>query len=149
MPVDDVDPATLNPQGLKRLVTTKTVDELRELMLSDRRGAVLDKIFSDMPDVFRADRAGTLSAVIHWKVGDRPDGGQDTYELVIADGRCTVSDVPSREPKLTLTIGSVDFLKVVTGNAHPVVMVMRGRLKTKGDVGLTAKFPGLFDVGKG
>ena len=43
-------------------------------------------------------------------------------------------------------MSAVDFLNLTTGNAHPVLLVMRGRLKTKGDVVLTAKFPTLFDI---
>jgi putative sterol carrier protein len=86
--------------------------------------------------------------VIHWRIGDRLDGGVDVYELVISDGACRLSPRPEGEPNLTLSLGAVDFLNVVTGNAHPVLLVMRGKLKTKGDLGLTAKFPNLFDVPK-
>jgi len=101
-----------------------------------------------MPEVFRADRAGGLDAVIHWRVGDRPDGGVDAYEMVIRGGTCAVSPGGGREPNLTLSLGGVDFLNLVTGNAHAVALVMRGKLKTKGELALTAKFPTLFDPPK-
>ncbi|MER7166865.1 SCP2 sterol-binding domain-containing protein [Micromonospora sp. NPDC000207] len=114
-------------------------------MSGGHRHAVLEELFVRMPHVFRADRAGSLQAVVHWRIGDRPDGGSDTYQLVIDGGRCVVSEQPDREPALVLTIGAVDFLAVVTGNAHPVVLAMRGKLRSKGDLGLTAKFPTLFD----
>ena len=148
MSVDDGNPATMDPLEFARLVKRTSTAELLELMTGERRTAVLDELFRRMPDVFRADRAGSLEAVIHWVVGDRPDGVGDRYELSIADGTCRLSDVPAREPRLTLAIGAVDFLHLVTGNAHPVVLVMKGKLRTKGDVALTAKFPSLFDVPK-
>ena len=139
-------PAVLPPQEFARLVKQAPEAELTALMTGGRRAAVLDEIFRRMPEVFRADRAAGLDAVIHWVVGDRPDGAADTYQIAVADRACRVSDTADRSPDLTLTIGAVDFLKVVTGNAHPVLLVMKGRLRTRGDMALTAKFPNLFDV---
>ncbi|WP_431930420.1 SCP2 sterol-binding domain-containing protein [Micromonospora sp. RP3T] len=148
MAVNDADPATMDPREFARLVKKTPTAELRQMMHSERRTAVLDELFSSMPGVFRADRARTLDAVIHWVIGDRPDGGTDTYEMVIANGACTLSPAPHAEPRLTLALGAVDFLNLVTGNAHAVALVMRGKLKTSGDLALTAKFPTLFDVPK-
>jgi putative sterol carrier protein len=146
MLANDLDPAAMDPVEFARGVRDTPTDQLRALMRGDRRTPILEELFRRMPDVFRADRAGSLDAVVHWKVGDRPDGGVDTYQLVIAGGVCELSTAPDREPRLTLTLSGVDFLNLVTGNAHAVALVMRGKLKTKGDLGLTAKFPNLFDV---
>ena len=148
MTVNDANPATMDPLEFARLVKRTPAGELRRMMHSDQRGAVLDELTTRMPGVFRADRAGSIDAVVHWVIGDRPDGGADTYELVIANGACRLSARPDRSPALTLTIGAVDFVKLVTGNAHAVALVMRGKMKTNGDVKLTAKFPTLFDVPK-
>jgi putative sterol carrier protein len=120
--------------------------ELQLLMTGERRTAILAELVRRMPDVFRTDRASGISAVVHWRVGGRADGGYDTYELHIDSGKCTVADSPTSEPRLVLTISGVDFLRMVTGNAHAVSLVMRGKLKSKGDVALTAKFPTLFDT---
>ncbi|MGC1210924.1 MAG: SCP2 sterol-binding domain-containing protein [Micromonospora sp.] len=146
MTVNDTNPALLEPREFARLVKRTPASELRRLMRGEQRTAVLDELFARMPGVFRPDRAGALSAVIHWRIGDRPDGGVDTYQLVIADGTCELSPRPDAEPALTLSLGAVEFLQLITGNAHPVMLVMRGRLKTAGDLGVTAKFPTLFDV---
>ncbi len=148
MPVDDVNPATLAPKEFALLVKRSPVDELKRLMQGDQRKAVLDEIFVRMPDVFRPEKAGATDAVVHWRIADRPDGGEDTYELVIAGGTCTVSATPLRQPRLALTIGAVDFLKMVTGNANPMTLFLRGRMKAKGDLGLATRFPSLFDIPK-
>jgi len=145
MAIQDADPATMDPREFARLVKRTPAGELRLLMHGERRDVVLGTLISAMPGVFRADVAGSTEAVVHWRIGDRADGGTDLYELVIADGICTVSDTTDRVPKLTLSLGAVDFLNLVTGNAHPVMLVMRGKLKTSGDLPLTAKFPKLFD----
>jgi len=123
--------------------------QLADLMKSDQRGKILDTIFARFPELFRADRAGSTNAVIHWTITDRPDGGADTYELVIADGACTLSPSPDREPKLAVTVGPVDFLKVVSGAGNPMMMFMTGKLKAKGDLGLAANIANLFDIPKG
>lgn len=148
MSVDDLNPATLAPGEFAQLVKRSPPDELKRLMRGERRKAVLDEIFRRMPGVFRPERAGTMNAVVHWRIVDRPDGGQDTYELVIADGTCVVSAFPECEPRLALTIGAVDFLRVVTGNGNPMTLFLRGRMKAKGDLGLATRFPNLFDVPK-
>jgi putative sterol carrier protein len=117
-------------------------------MSSDLRGKVLGEVFSRMPSMFRADRAGSTNAVIHWTITGRPDGGSDTYEVVIADGTCTVSETVEREPKVALTMGAVEFLKLVSGGGNPVMMFMTGKLKAKGDLGLAANIANLFDIPK-
>lgn len=148
MSVEHEDPVLPEPREFARLVKRTSSDELLRLMQSPRRAAVLDELFRRMLTVFRPDRAGSLDAVIHWRIGDRPDGGRDVYELTIAGGTCTVSGTVAREPRLVLTVGAVDFLRLVTGNAHAVVLVMKGKLRTKGDLALSARFPLLFDVPK-
>jgi hypothetical protein len=148
MSVEHADPAMMDPLEFARLVKRTPSDDLRRLMHGERRAEVITELLSQMPGVFRADRAGGLDAVVHWRIGDRPDGGTDVYEFVIADGVCRLSPKPARQPALTLSLGAVDFLNLVTGNAHAVMLVMRGKLKTAGDLKLTAKFPSLFDPPK-
>jgi len=139
---------SVDPKQFAALVKSASNEQLSALMQSDKRKQVLDEVFRRMPTLFRPDRAGKTSAVIHWNVGDRPDGGVDTYEVVIEDGTCTLSPAPERDPKLSLTLGAVDFLKVVSGNANPVMMFMTGKLKAKGDLGLAANIANLFDIPK-
>ncbi|MFC4146103.1 SCP2 sterol-binding domain-containing protein [Micromonospora mangrovi] len=146
--MDHSDPSTMDLLAFGRYVAGASAAELGRLVQGDGRTALLDRLFHSMPDVFRADRAGNLKAVIHWHVGDRVDGGADHYEMVIADGRCVVSPAPTGRPDLTLTLGAVSYLQLVTANAHAVALVVRGRLRTRGDLALTAKFPSLFDPPK-
>lgn len=146
MEIDNADPVVMDPLEFARVVKRSPAEALAQVMTGERRTAILDELVRRMPDVYRVDRARGITAVVHWRVGDRADGGFDTYELVLDDGSCVVAGVPEREPRLVLTIGAVDFLRMVTGNAHPVSLVMRGKLRSRGDVALTAKFPNLFDT---
>lgn len=147
----DFDPATfatVDAKQFAQIVKSTPDSKINEVMQSDLRGKVLDEVFSRMPSLFRPDRAGNTNAVIHWGITGRPDGGVDTYEIVIENGTCQVSSTPDRDPKLTLTMGPLEFLKIVSGGANPVMMFMTGKLKAKGDLGLAANIANLFDIPK-
>ena len=146
---DQADLSSVDPQHFHQLVKDTPADQLKAALQGEHRTTILDEVFGRMPTTFRADRAGNTNAVIHWNVGDRPDGGVDTYEVVIANGTCTLSPKPEHDPKLALTLGAVDFLKVVSGNGNPVMLFMTGKLKAKGDLGLAANIANLFDIPKG
>jgi hypothetical protein len=130
------------------LVKSASREQLDGILASDRRGPFLDAIFHRMPSQFRADRAGSTNAVIHWHITAAPGGGADIYELVIADGTCTVSTTAQAEPKLTFTMAGYDFLQLIAGAANPMMMFMTGKVKAKGDLGLAANVGNLFDLPK-
>jgi putative sterol carrier protein len=138
----------VDPKQFAQIVKNAPDSQLADLMKSDQRGKILDTIFARFPELFRADRAGSTNAIIHWNITDRPDGGVDSYELVIANGTCTLSPSPDQDPKLAITVGPVDFLKVVSGAGNPMMMFMTGKLKAKGDLGLAANIANLFDIPK-
>jgi putative sterol carrier protein len=140
--------ASVDPKQFAKIVKTAPDAQIKEVMQGDLRGKILDEVFGRMPSLFRADRAGSTNAVIHWTITDRPDGGTDTYEIVIENGTCVLSPAPERDPKLSLTMGPVEFLKVVSGAGNPVMMFMTGKLKAKGDLGLAANIANLFDIPK-
>jgi len=145
---DPADFASVDPKQFAQLVKSTPDAQIAEVMSGDLRGKVLDEVFGRMPTLFRADRAGSTNAVIHWNITGRPDGGTDTYEVVIADGGCTTSATPQHDPKLSLTMGPVEFFKLISGGANPVTMFMTGKLKAKGDLGLAATIANLFDIPK-
>ena len=149
--MSDFDPSNFentDPAEFAQMVKSASDAQLQEVMSGDHRPKILDAVFTRMPTLFRPDRAGNTNAVIHWIVGGRADGGSDTYEVVIADGTCTLSATPESEPKLALTMGPVEFLKVVSGSGNPVMMFMTGKLKAKGDLGLAANIANLFNIPK-
>jgi putative sterol carrier protein len=141
--------ASVDPQQFAELVKSAPKSQLTEIMEGPDRSRVLEEIFRRFPSQFRADRAGNTDTVIHWTIGGRPDGGSDTYEVVIADGVCTVSPTPAAEPKLAITVGGADFLHLLAGVANPMVMFMTGKVKAKGDLTLAANLATLFDLPKG
>lgn len=139
---------SVDPKQFAQIVKSTPDAKIAEVMQSDARGKILNTIFERFPTLFRADRAGATNAVIHWTITGAADGGADTYELVIANGTCVLSPSAAQEPKLAITIGPVDFLKLVSGNANPMMMFMTGKLKAQGDLGLAANIANLFDMPK-
>lgn len=145
---DLTDFTSLDPASFAQLVKSASDAQIAEVMSGADRPKVLNEVFRRMPALFRPERAGNTNAVIHWSITGAPDGGTDTYELVIADGACTLSETPSHDPKLAITVGPVDFLKVVSGNGNPVMMFMTGKLKAKGDLALASNIANLFAIPK-
>lgn len=144
--IDDF--AGITPSEFARLVKTTPEAEMRQLLEGAQRREILDGIFARMPESFRPGRAAGLDAVIQWTITGGANGS-DTYEIRIADGACTTSPATgTTHPTLAITVAPVDFVKVVSGNANPVLMFMSGKLKAKGDMMLAVNIPNLFEVPK-
>jgi putative sterol carrier protein len=135
--------------ALAQMVATASDEQLAEGM-SDPEGrkATLDEIFRRMAAHVEPSKARGNDAVIHFKILDAPDGGYDHYEVVLADGACTVTDEPSGDPRVTFKIGPVDFLRLVSGNAAGPMLFMTGKLKIEGDLMYASTMTSLFRIPK-
>ena len=142
--IASVDFTSIEPSDFAQTIKSASDSDLAQAFGGAERGRILDGIVGMFPRRFRAEKAGSTSAVIHWVITGRPDGGTDTYEVRIADGKCEVSSTPEQEPRLAITVGPVDFVKVISGNGNPMMMFMTGKLKAKGDLGLASNIAGLF-----
>ncbi|GIE30586.1 hypothetical protein Ait01nite_036310 [Actinoplanes italicus] len=142
--ITTTDPAQ-DRAAFARQVKNASSSELRELL--DRYGkTVLTALAAGMPDVFRADLAGPLDAVVQWHVFDRSGEDSEVFDLHIAGGRCRLAEPGAAKPRLVLHLNEVDFVKMTTGNAGARVLFLRGKLRARGDLGLVNRLPSLFDV---
>lgn len=144
--VDLTDIASIEPAEFARLVKSTPDATIAEVMAGEHRSAILAEIFGRFPAQFRADRAGSTSAVIHWVIGGGPGGSSDTYQVVIEEGTCTTSSQADRDPRLTITLSAVHFLKLIAGASDPMMMFMTGKLKAKGDLGLASSIGKFFSL---
>ena len=140
--------ASIGPKEFAQLVKSTPDSKISEVMSGPDRTKILDEVFNRMPALFRADKAGNTQAVIHWNVTGGPGDSTDSYETVIENGACTVTNQPVRDPKLTMTMDALTLLKVVSGDGNPMMMFMTGKVKAKGDLGLAAQIAKLFDIPK-
>ncbi|GAA0473992.1 hypothetical protein Ade02nite_74440 [Paractinoplanes deccanensis] len=140
--------ASIGPKEFAQLVKSTPDSKIAEVMAGENRTKILDEVFNRMPTLFRPEKAGSTQAVIHWVITGGAGGASDTYETVIENGACTVTNQPARDPKLTMTMDAVTFLKVVSGDGNPMMLFMTGKVKAKGDLGLAANVAKLFDIPK-
>jgi putative sterol carrier protein len=143
---DQIQPRAVDPAEFARSVATTPDEQLAEGMRSELRGQILDEIFRRMEAHFDSSKAQRVDAVLHWKITGRPDGSLDHYEAVIRGGACRVTAQPSESPRVTFTIGGVEFLKLVTGNVDGPKLFMTGGLKIDGDLMFAAQVAGLFKI---
>ena len=73
---------------------------------------------------------------------------EEAAEKASENGKCTASDNPERDPKVTIKVGPVHFLKLAANKASGPTLFMTGKLKAKGDMGLAVNIPNLFEVPK-
>ena len=108
------------------------------------RDPVIDALVAHFAGAYRGDE--DVEAVIHVKLWDRPGGGYDHRELVISGGRCTPSAEPAHDPRLTLKVRPTDLRRIVTGEAGPRRLALKGRLRVLGDIRFGMKLQDLFDL---
>ncbi|MGQ0838418.1 SCP2 sterol-binding domain-containing protein [Actinokineospora sp.] len=122
--------------------------QLDELMAHPQlRHVVFAEVFRRMTDHLDRERAANLRAVVHWRFLDG-DGGYDRFETVIDNGRCFSGDEPTDDPRVTLTVAPVDFLRVITGGVSVPMLFLSGKVKVKGDIAFAATLIGYFDLPK-
>ena len=138
------DASSVDPEEFARSVGQTPDDQLREGIEGPLRDQIIAEIFRRMEGHFRPGSAE--DAVIHWTVTGRADGGEDRWEVMIRDGRCTTSPEPKSEARVTLKLDGVSFLKLVTGNANGPMLFMSGKLKIDGDLMFSARIPSMFVI---
>jgi len=141
----------LAPEGLVQRVAAwirgLPAERLESIMRSPVRRAVLDGIFWQMPRHLDRRRAAAVNASIRWRVTGRRDGGEDVYDLVLADGRAhVIRRGGETTPRLTITIDGAEFLRVAIGSSNPVNAYLNGKLALRGDVMQAARLTMLFRI---
>jgi putative sterol carrier protein len=82
---------------------------------------------------YELSRPATGAPPVHWT-------------LEIAERRATARPGAAVRPKLTVSMSLADFMRVATGAADAVVLVLSGRASVRGDFGLAARLPEMFGV---
>ena len=139
-----VDLGNLEVDQVVALIGSASDEQIAEGINGPQRKQILSEVFRRMQEEYRPGPAAQ-DAVIHWKI-TQPGAEPDHWEVVIENGTCTTTDQPSRDPRLTMTIDGVDFLRLVTGNAQGPTLFMSGKLKIEGDVAFAAMMQSMFRI---
>jgi putative sterol carrier protein len=140
------DLTSVTAEDFAALVANATDEQLAEAMKGPQRDIALPEIFARMVEHLDPNKARGHDAVVHFQILDRPDGGYDEFELIVHDGKCDVSETPSEEPRVTLKVDSVGFLKLITNQASGPGLFMTGKLKIEGDLMYAPQIASLFRV---
>ncbi|MER5443109.1 SCP2 sterol-binding domain-containing protein [Streptomyces sp. NPDC002790] len=145
-----LDFASVTPEQFARLVKGLSTKEIGRIARDEcLRTRVLKEVFGRVERQFRPDAAGSLEALIRWKVTGQGEIPEVVYETRISKGTCTVTEGRSdADPRLTLVMGDADFLKLVSGNSSPVTMFMMRKVRIAGDIALASGLTRYFDIPK-
>jgi putative sterol carrier protein len=148
-----LDPDAGSPLGdadatqLAALVAGASDEQLAEGMAdAANRQRVLDEIFKRMAEHVNEEAAQGVDAVVHFRITEHPEGGEDVYEVEIQSGHIEVTNEPGKEPRVAFVVGPVDFLRLVTGSAAGPMLFMSGKLKIEGDMMFAAQLTSLFTI---
>ncbi len=141
-----IDFASIDPEQVAGAISSISDEQLREGLSGPQREAIIGEVFRRMEAHFKPSSAAGVDAVIHWKITGRPDDGFDHYEVVLRDGACTTSKAPQHEPRVTLALDGVDFMRLVTGNAAGPMLFMSGKLKIEGDLMFSTQIQSMFTI---
>ena len=147
----DIDPtsfAALSPAEFAQTVKKASDKEINTVMGGEHRESILDAIFERFPTLFNPDKAKGADARVNWRITGAPDGGSDTYAVVVKDGVCTTEKAPTAEPTTSIMLGPAEFAKLITGSGNPTMMVMMGKVKARGDLSAAMAFQNWFDTPK-
>jgi putative sterol carrier protein len=136
---------TLLADGFGRLVRDAPPERLEQIMRSPARKPLLDGIFWQMPKQLDRKAAEGAATVIRWQITGRADDGVDTYHLELEAGRGRIiRGTRGPDPRLTITMDGVEFLRLVSGNSDPMQAYFTGRIQLAGDIMVAAKLSQLF-----
>jgi putative sterol carrier protein len=128
-----VDPAEVDPEQVARVLKHAKDAHLRDVMAGGFREVVLEQVFARFPEFLDRDKAAGHTLHVGFTITGRADGDADRYVVHVVDGACRVEPGAGGRDA-TITLSGADFLKLVTGHLNPVMGVMRGALKVRGDV---------------
>lgn len=90
--------------------------------------------------------ATTSDAVIRWQITARGEL-VETWFLIFEDGRCRTTTSPAdTAARTTLTLSTLDFLRLASGAANPMQMFQSGRIQISGDLFFAAQLQSMFRI---
>jgi putative sterol carrier protein len=137
---------SLSAEDFAALVASASDDQLAEAMAGPQRQTALREIFARMAEHLDPAKAKGQDAVVLFQITGRDDGGYDQFQVIVRDGACSVSEQPDEEPRVTLKLEPVSFLKLITNRVSGPELFMTGKLKIEGDLMFAPQIASLFKI---
>jgi putative sterol carrier protein len=130
-------------EQLAEAIKSLSDDQLKEQIKNIGIDPTLQQIFDGMQEAFNPAKAQGVNAVIQYDV--ETDEGTKNWTVEVAEGKCTTSESAAPDPRLTLQLPMVDFVRLIFGQADGTQLFMTGKLKLKGDMMFAMQMQGFFD----
>ena len=122
-----VDPAQL-AEAVKGMSDEELASTIKEMGIDDS----LRNIFEGMRDSFKPEAAQNVSSTVQYDI-DTEDGLKQ-WSVTFDNGSCSVAEGPASDPRLTIQIGLVDFVRLIFNQAQGPQLFMGGKMKLQGDM---------------
>lgn len=105
------------------------------------RYANLDEVLASYPGRFNADKAKDVEAIVHM---DLSGDNARSVVLKVDHGTLGIEEGTPEDATLTLKADADNWLAVENGELNPMMAMMQGKLKLKGNPAFAMKFMTLF-----
>lgn len=136
----------ITPEQFAKMVADAGDKEIEATIEQVGVKETLDRIFTGFEERFRPDRAEDVDATVQWRI--KAKDGEHPYALHIGDGTCKARREEADDPQTTMSIKLVPFVKLVTGHAEGMRLLMTRKLKVSGDLMFAQRMQGYFDQPK-
>lgn len=145
--IENVDLTSISADEFAQLARAASDDEVVEAIREVGTEQALTRIFEGFEERFLPDRAKGTTAKIQFRIAD--EGDEHPYQVHIHDGICETGRGEFDEPRVTLKLKVIDFVKLITGQAQGPMLFMGGKLKIDGDLMFASRIMNFFDAPKG
>lgn len=98
-------------------------------------------LINSLPAMVDAEEIKDLNGRIQFSLSG---GGGGEWDVVLDDGKVSVSQGVMSQPQLTVKTSTENAEKLLKGNLNPMMAVMTGKVKIAGDMALGMKLIGLL-----
>jgi len=142
-----MDPTRLDPVDVATALRTVSLRHLRRVMASGFRPVVLGEISRRLPEFVNPRRARGVDLTVAFRLLGNPTGDLDRYVVQVRDGVATVHPGGDGEPRdATITCQGYDYLRLATGHLSPVMGVLKGQLRVRGDKSKALQLSSVLDI---
>jgi putative sterol carrier protein len=115
-------------------------------MASGFRPVVLGEIFRRLPEFVNERKARDVDLTIAFRLLGNPSGEIERYVVHVHGGVATVDGDSGEDRDATITCEGYDYLRLATGHLSPVMGVLKGQLKVRGDKGKALQLSSILDI---
>lgn len=132
-----------DPGQIAEAIEGLSDDQLRAQLEDMGEDQILQGIFDGMQQAFIPEKAAGVTSEIQYDI--KADGETKQWTVAFDDGKCRTQRGPSSDPRLTLELDIVDFVRLVLGQVEGPQLFMTGKLRLKGDMMFAMQMQSYFD----